>query len=130
MSLCIIQMSEYSHGNSRGRWENIWNAKDLVDYGERKRIGTGHRRGGTGRRRQRRSWSASDGRTGASGRAVRRAGEARYAGRAGCGSGKGSRAVGGGHLRTAGRAGQQCRLWAVGAVREEGGGGLPAGGGP
>src|ERR1700737_37218 len=56
------------------------NGEGLVDYGKRKWIGAGHRRGGAGRGRERRNRSASDGGTGTSGDAVRRASEARYAG--------------------------------------------------
>src|SRR6476620_9195018 len=67
---------------SRGRMEDICNGEDLVDYGKWERFGTGHRRGGAGRRRQRGSRSAPDGGTGTSGGAVWRPGEARYAGSA------------------------------------------------
>src|ERR1700730_13459926 len=58
------------------------NGEGLVDYGKRKRVGTGNRRGGAARGRQRRSRSASHGGTGTVGGAVRRAGETGQAGSA------------------------------------------------
>src|SRR5258706_12931555 len=66
---------------SRRRMEDICDGEGLVDYGKRKRVGAGHRRGGTGRRRQRRSWSASDGGVSASGGAIWRLGGGGEAGR-------------------------------------------------
>src|SRR5260370_40588219 len=77
--------------------------KSLVDYGKRKRIGEGHRRGGAARRGQRGSWSAADRRAGTSGSAVRRAGEARETGSARRSRRKSRRAVGNGYILAAGR---------------------------
>ncbi len=59
------------------------------------------------------------------GGAIWRAGEARYAGSARRGRSKGRRAVSSGYFRTAGCARQQCRLWAVCAIRADECGGLP-----
>src|SRR6266446_8719724 len=73
--------------------------KSLVDYGKRKRVGEGHRRGGAGRRGQRGSRSASDGGTNTPDDAIRREGEAGDAGSARGGRRKGRRAVGGGQRR-------------------------------
>src|SRR5260370_26191597 len=100
-------MSEYSQRNSRGRMGDICDGKSLVDYGKWKRVGAGHRRGGAGRRRQRGSWSASDGGTDTTGGAVRRTREAPYAGKARRGRSKGRSGVSGAPFRATGCARQQ-----------------------
>src|SRR5882762_4886481 len=80
--------------------------KSLVDYGKRKRVGEGHRRGGAGRRGKRSRWGAPDGRTGTSGGAIRRAGETRETGSARRSRRKSGRAVGSEYIRAAGRSGE------------------------
>src|ERR1700693_2109127 len=89
----------------RRRTENL-HVEGLVYHGKRKRVGEGHRGGGAGRRIQRGRWGAPDGRTGSSGGAIWRAGEARETGSPRRSRGKSCRAVGSGHIRAAGRSGE------------------------
>src|SRR6266478_3971807 len=108
-------MSEYSHIHSLGKPSRgpsnkgnggFCNGEGLVDYGKRKRVGKGHRRGGAGRRGQRGSRSASDRRTGTPGGAVRRAGETRETRSARRSRRKSGRAVGSAYIRAAERSGE------------------------
>src|ERR1700686_5298511 len=57
MSIQSVILSSYA-------WEDIANGQGLVDYGKRKRVGAGYRRGGAGRGGERGSRSAADGGTG------------------------------------------------------------------